>query len=440
MAEKIKNPFIHSHDDDCDHGHHHHDHEPFEPTDPAQKSLADAMRVSFGILKVIMVLMLIAYLATGVFTVEPQEKVVRLQFGKIVGDRGGQVYEQGWYVGWPYPIEEKVKVPITKRTVSINKAFWYEGGDTDTAGQARGGPLNPERDGSLLTGDANIVHGRFEVYYSINDVIAFVENVGMPSPGDMSAADELVRNVAEQGIVYAAARVEADDFIKGVFSQGSATERMQTVLDTLNAGIKIESMVLARSEAPVTVKPAYNLVTNAESERGQKLSAARQQQTTLLNEAAGEAHEELFKLVQSYELAQSAGETDKAEKLAQVIDTAFDQLRLPDEYGGAAIGGEASRLISEANTYRTETVEKVKSEANSFRTLLANYREAPALFMSRERQRAREEIFTGDVETVYNNGGQLYLEINTDPSLARQREQKRLEDEDRIAREKAMNQ
>lgn len=439
MAEKIKNPFIHSHDDDCDHGHHH-DHEPFEPTDPAQKSLADAMRVSFGILKVIMALMLIAYLGTGVFTVEPQEKVVRLQFGKIIGDRGGQVYEQGWYVGWPYPIEEKVTVPITKRTVLINKAFWYEGGDTDSGGQARGGPLNPERDGSLLTGDANIVHGRFEVYYTIADVVAFVENVGMPKPGDMSAADELVRNAAEQGIVFAAARLEADDFIKGTFSQSSAIDRMQTVLDTLDAGIKIESMVLARSEAPVTVKPAYNMVTNAESERGQKLSAARQQQTTILNEAAGEAHDELFKLVQAYELAQSAGETEKAEQLAQVIDNAFDQLRLPDEYGGAAIGGEASRLISEANTYRTETVEKVKSEANSFRTLLANYREAPELFTSRERQRLREELFKGDVETVYNNGGQLYLEINTDPELARKREQQRLEDADRIARENAANQ
>jgi len=397
------------------------------------------MRVSFGILKVIMALMLLAYLATGVFTVEPQEKVVRLQFGKIIGEGDGQVYQQGWYVGWPYPIEEKVTVPITQRSVLIRDAFWYEAGDTNTGGQARGGPLNPERDGSLLTGDANIVHGRFKVDYVVNDVVAFVENVGMPGPGDMSAADELVRFVAEQGIVFATAQAQADDFIKKTFNRSAATERMQAALDSLGAGIGIVRLVIDDSQAPVSVRPAYTLVTNAESERSQKLSAARQQRTTLLNEAAGEAHDALFKLVQGYELARSAGETDKAEQLARVIDTAFDQLRLPAEYGGAAIGGEASRLISEANTYRTETVEKVKSEANSFRTLLANYREAPALFTSRERQRVREAIFTGDVETVYNNAGQLYLELNTDPDLARKREQKRLEDEDRIARENAEN-
>lgn len=427
MAEKIKNPFIHTHDDECDHGHHHHDHEPFEPTDPAQKSLADAMRVSFMILKAIMFLMLVFYACTGIFTVQPQEKVVRLQFGKIVGAGEGKVYEQGWYVGWPYPIEEKVKVPITQRSVSIRNAFWYDNTTMDRDAQAYAGPLNPEKDGSLLTGDANIVHGRFEVYYTINDVIGFVENVGMPKPGDMSAADTLVKNVAEQGIVYAASQVHADDFIKGTLNRSAAISRMQTVLDELGAGIRIESLVVADSEAPLVVKPAYNLVTNAESERGQKISAARQQSVSLLNESAGEAHDALFKLVQEYELAQSAGDTQAAEKLALTIDDAFDQLRLPPELGGAQIGGEASRLISEANTYRTTTVEKVKSEANSFTSSIEEYRKAPALFASLERERMREAIFTGDVETLYSNAGQLYLELNTDPAVAREREQKRLQ-------------
>ncbi len=428
MAEKIKNPFIHSHDDGCEHGHHHHhhDHEPFEPSDPAQKSLADAMRVSFMILKTIMFLMLIAYLCTGIFIVEPQQKVVRLRFGEIVGAGEGKVYEQGWHLGWPYPVEEKIAVPTTEQNIRIYKAFWYETNATDTAGNPRGGPLNPEKDGSLITSDANIVHGRFEVYYEINDVIAFIENVGMPKPSDFSQADKLVESVAEQGIVYATAQISADDFIKSQLSRAKIANRMQEVLDSMDTGIKITKVNIKGNEAPLVVKPAYALVTNAESERGQKISAARQERTSLLNETAGEAHEALFKLVQEYELAQSAGQTDKAEQLAQVIDTAFDELRLPAEYGGTQIGGEAARLISEANTYRTETVERIKSEANSFVQLLSKYREAPKLFISRESEQAREEIFSGDVETLYNNSGQLYLEINTDPEISRKREQERI--------------
>lgn len=437
MAEKIKNPFIHSHDDDCDHDHHH-DHEPFEPADPAQKSLADAMRVSFMILKVIMVAMLIFYASTGIFTVEPQQQVVRLQFGKIIGENEGLVYDQGWYVGWPYPIEEKIKVPTTQRNVTLLNAFWYEPGGRNSQ------QLNPEKDGSLLTGDANIVHGRFTVYYTIDNVIDFVKNVGLVKPGDpryhytvethpMIFADDLVTSVAEQGIVYAAARVQADEFIKGTFSRSAAIERMQDALDELNAGIKIDRLNVDKSEAPVAVQPAYNDVTNAESERSQKINTARQQYTNLLTTAAGEAHEPLFALVREYELAQSAGKTEDAEALSQKIDQAFDTLRVPAEMGGAAIGGEASRLISEANTFRTETVERVKSEANSFRTLLSKYREAPGLFTSREWQQARETIFTGDIETLYNNGGQIYLELNSDPAIARKREQDRLEKAERDA-------
>jgi modulator of FtsH protease HflK len=434
MVEKIKNPFVHSHEDDSDH---HHDHEHFEPTDPAQKSLADAMRVSFMILKVIMVAMLIFYASTGIFTVKSQEQVVRLQFGEIVGEDEGLVYSQGWYVGWPYPVEEKVIVPITPRSVVIQNAFWYEAGSVNT-GLINGQPLNPEKDGSLLTGDANIVHGRFTVYYTIDNVIDFVTNVGLVKPGDsryqgaeetypLIFADDLVAGIAEQGIVYAAARVRADDFIKGTFGRSAAIQRMQSTLDGLGSGIRIDRLAVDKHVAPLAVQPAYSSVTNAQSERGQKVNAARQQRTNLLTTAAGEAHEPLFNLIREYELAQSSGDTEAAGVLSQKIDTAFDQLRMPEELGGTAIGGEASRLISEANTYRTETVERVKSEANSFRTLLSKYREAPELFASREWQQAREVIFTGDVETLYNNGGQLYLELNADPEISRQREKDRLE-------------
>ncbi len=445
MAEKIKNPFIHSHDDDCDHDHHH-EHEPFEPADPAQKSLADAMRVSFMLLKIIMVAMLVFYASTGIFRVESKEQVVRLQLGEIVGEDDGLVYEQGWYIGWPYPIEEKIVVPIDPQNVVIQNTFWYEAGAV-TTGLQRGQPLNPEKDGSLLTGDANIVHGRFTVYYTIDNVIDFVKNVGLVKPGDlryqyapeiypMIFADELVTSVAEQGIVYAAARVRADDFIKGKLKRAVAVDRMQAALDGLGAGIKIDRLAVDKHVAPLAVQPSYSSVTNAESERSQKINAARQQRTSLLTTAAGEAHDQLFALVREYELARSASTpeaAEMAEALSLEIDTAFDQLRMPAERGGDAIGGEASKLISEANTYRTETVERVKSEAASFRTLLSKYREAPELFASREWQQAREVIFTGDVETLYNNGGQIYLELNADPEISRQRETDRLEKAERDA-------
>ncbi len=424
MAEKIKNPFIHSHDDDCDHDHGH-SHEPFEPADPAQQSLADAMRVSFGILKLIMILLLLFYAFSGTFAVKPQEQVVRTWFGKIIGEEGEEVYKQGWYLGAPYPFEQKIKVPITQRSVSIRSAFWYEVTERQAAltpDQLTGGPLNPEKDGSLLTGDANIVHGRFQVNYKINNAVDFVENVG-----DVAFADELVTNIAEQGIVYAVAQVKADDFINSQLNSSAAIQRMQRVLDKLQTGITIEDLLIRDSTPPLAVRKAYFLVTDADSEKGQKISAARQQRTTLLNEAAGEAHGPLFEMVKAYELARSVNDAQQSEALDQQIATAFSQLRTPAESGGAVIGGEASELINQANTYRTEVVEQVKAEANSFVSQLDRYRESPNLTSTRMWQKAREKIFTGDVETFYTSTGQTQIITNVDPAVSRKREQDRIE-------------
>src|SRR5690348_12096254 len=102
MAQKMRNPFVHHHDHghDHDHGHgdhdhgdghdHHHGegdgdgHEPggngrarFEELDPAQQSLADALRVSFGVLKAIMVVLLILYAFSGFFSVGNNEVALR---------------------------------------------------------------------------------------------------------------------------------------------------------------------------------------------------------------------------------------------------------------------------------------------------------------------------------------------------------------------------
>ncbi|HEX7010798.1 MAG TPA: hypothetical protein VF184_12515, partial [Phycisphaeraceae bacterium] len=130
MTQQIKNPFLHQHDhhhhhdDGHDHDHEHgHDHH-LEELDPAQQSLSDALRVSFLILKAVMVVLLVLYLFSGVFSVtEGQEQAVRLRFGRIVGRPGQQVYERGWHLGLPYPIERVIKVPVAPRQVSLANAF-----------------------------------------------------------------------------------------------------------------------------------------------------------------------------------------------------------------------------------------------------------------------------------------------------------------------------
>lgn len=330
---QVKNPFIHSHDHDHDHhGHHHHHHDDdfhVDELDPAQQSLSDALRVSFFILKVIMVILLVAYLCSGIFRVEETQRALRLRFGQIVGQPGEQVLGPGWHVGLPYPIEQVIKVPINQKTLDINKAFWYEVTDQDLGKTAeelagRAGPLNPEKDGSLVTGDANIVHARWQVTYKIASPVDYARNVG-----SMQLADELVTNAAEQGVVHAIAQAKADDIIRKQLSRSAAISRMQDVLgQELETGIEIESLSLTLSEMPLSVRSAYQAVINAESEKAQKIETAQQERSKVLGETAGESRDQLYALVKAYEQARSAGPADIADRLDAQLRGVLSHLRL----------------------------------------------------------------------------------------------------------------
>jgi len=79
-----------------------------EQLDPAQQSLAEALRVSFGILKAALVLALVAYAFSGTFSVGSNEVALRLRFGDYVGGPGQRVLERGTYLAAPFPLEQVV--------------------------------------------------------------------------------------------------------------------------------------------------------------------------------------------------------------------------------------------------------------------------------------------------------------------------------------------
>ena len=330
---------------------------PPEPPDPGQQSLADALQFSFVALKAIMVLLLIGYAFSGVFPVDEQEVAVRLRFGEIVGE--DRIYQQGWHFGLPVPIEDRVEVSTASQTVTVRDAFWYELTENqETLTRAERAqqitqPLNPEVDGSLLTGDANIVHGRFTAAFRVpgddaEAVINFVQNVG-----DMDRARELVLAAVEQGAVYAAAQSTADDFINNAERvRILARQRAQQVLDAMQTGLRIDTLS-ATTDMPNAVIQAFNAVSEAESQRGKLIDEARQEATQTLGATAGEAAEGLFDLVRAYELARSAQDQVLAPQLDALLSYVFDRLRVPvavpgllelvRDYGEARAEGDDTR-------------------------------------------------------------------------------------------------
>jgi regulator of protease activity HflC (stomatin/prohibitin superfamily) len=391
--------------------------------DPAQQSLAEALRVSFGILKLAMFALLVAYAFSGTFSVGSNEVALRLRFGDYVGDPGNRVLERGTYLAAPFPIEQIVKVDTRPAALSLDQEFWFETGSEDT-GLSRGQlqsrnarPLNPLRDGSLITGDSNIVHAKWTLTWRVTDPVAFLDNIGSKKDGA-----EFVRLVAQQGIVQAVSQQTADDLLRGIVNRELAIGLMQRRLDAARSGLSIDQLTLDKVTAPMRVAASFDAVTTAESERAGLIVSAQQQRARILGETAGEAHQPLLGLIEAYEVATERGDAAAVAATQQSIDGAIETLSV----NGVPLGGEVSRVINAAKTYRTQIVERVASESQAFQELLPQYERNPRLVLSKLWEDARESILTGDVETFYTVAGQLELQLNRDPALQKERQKEQL--------------
>ena len=404
--------------------------------DAAQQSLAEALRVSFAILKLAMAALLIAYAFSGTFSVGSNEVALRLRFGDYVGDPGNRVLERGTYLAAPFPIEQVVKVDTRPSSLVLDKEFWFETTAQEsglTRRQLQGQkalPLNPLRDGSLISGDSSIIHAKWTLTWRVSDPVAFLTNVG-----SKQLAGDIVRLVAQQGIVHAVAQLAADDLLRGIVNRELAVGLMQDRLDGMRSGLVIDQLALDKVSAPMRVAGSFDAVTSAESDRAGRIVAAQQERARILGETAGEASSAILEAMSAYEQAVERADDEGARSLQAKIDAGLADLR----FGDTPIGGEVARIINTSKTYRTQIVERVGSEAQSFELLLPQYERNPRLVLAKLWEDARETILTGDVETFYTVPGQLELQLNRDPELQKERQKEQLRSKKRLQKEAQSN-
>ncbi len=396
---------------------------PAAAADPAQRALAEALRLSFGILRLLLVGLVIAYGFSGLFSVGSNEVALRLRFGDYVGSPGEQVLERGTYLAAPFPIEQVITIDTRPQSLELDRDFWYETGLAERGRTAaerrrfRSGPLDPTRDGSLITADLNIVHARWTVTYRVADPVAYLTNVGDPE-----LARDLVRCTVAQGIVHAVARLPADDLLRAAINRDAAAAIARERLAAMATGLTVDQLALEEVAVPASVADSFEAVTSAETGRAQQIVAAERQRAKILGETAGEASPRLLALIDAFERATAAGLVSEAAALEREIETAIDELRVD----ALPIGGEVAGLINAAKTHRARVVEQVRADREAFTRLLPEYDRHPRLVQAMLREACRAAIFTGDVETFYTTPGRLELQLNRDPAVQKQRQQERM--------------
>lgn len=400
--------------------------------DPANQSLADALKLVFKGLQLAMLALAVAFVFSGLGSVKQNQKGIKLLFGKPVGDE----LESGFHFSFPYPMGELVRIDGGNVALEISDSFWPRLTPEQSklsieqlAGQGKPS-LKPGDDGSLLTADSNIVHTQWTVHYT------------RAKPGDyirhVFTDDErnIVKAAVERGIVRAVSGVKIDDLLKQSASdQASVAVRAQEVaqetLDELRSGIKLDKLTLLQKVPPFAVYSKFSSVQSAEQTASQRRDQALTEARNTLNAMAGVAHDAIIEQIDLYEQAVNKGDQPAQEKALAVIDDLLlgREVAIGDKVIPARlVSGEVTRIINEAKQYSSSIAEQRRGELAAFRAKLAQFRANPDLVIYREWADAMGQFLDKPIVEAFRvpaGTDMLELFIGRDPAFLKEADRAR---------------
>jgi membrane protease subunit HflK len=222
---------------------------------------------------VVIGLIVIIFLASSVFTVNPEEVGVIQRFGKFT-----RTVSPGLNFKLPFGIETVKKVPIERQ---LKEEFGFR---TKTAGiRTTYDPRAFREESLMLTGDLNAADVEWIVQFRISDPYKFLFKVrnAIKTFRDMNEA--IMREVVgDRSIneVLTVGRVEIGNTV---------TTKLQELCDQYETGIKVDQIVLQDVNPPDPVKPAFNEVNEAQQEREKLINQARSEYNKIIPKAKGDA-------------------------------------------------------------------------------------------------------------------------------------------------------
>ncbi len=357
--------------------------------DVAGKSLSEALRISFVILKIIMIVLVILFLASGLRTVAPDEEAIVLRFGKIRGIGEKRLLGPGLHLILPYPIHKIVKIPIKKKVNLAINSFWYFQTSLDLESTTKrrvspSEPLNPLRDGYCITrsgkqsaaiggmggNDYNIVHSKWQLTYQIVDPESFFKNIYVEDvkPGQdyfdaiTKSINPLLQAVFNDAVVTAMVHYTIDEALSSQdrIPDHVAKLMQQKLTHQIHSGIKVVSVQLNDMEPPRQVNLAFQALNKASQQSETAISQAKTYAENTLNEAAGSIARQLHSTLRD----ETVSEQEKELLWSQAA-------------------GAAQAKIARARAYATKVVENAEADAEYLHKILPEYRKWPELVIHR---------------------------------------------------------
>jgi len=298
-----------------------------------------------GISLIILIGMIVAaviWLASGVFTVDPDEEASLRLFGKYNNTAGSGL---NWW--WPSPVGQRDVVQVTQtRTLELGFRSGTEGTASVTLVSV---------EAQMITGDENIVDVGAVIQYKISDLRDYLFEVD--DPGDLDRGvtvgrpdGRTLRDIAETSLRQVVGARTIDDALTEGREQIQEDTRlqMQTILTNYSAGISIISVLLQNVNPPEEVRDAFEDVVVAQEEK---------------------------------------------ERLRNLAD-AYEADQLPRAQG------EAARIVEQAEGFRQGRIALAQGEADGFKKLLEGYLNSKDVTRQRLYLEAMEIILPGTTKFV----------------------------------------
>jgi len=403
-----------------------------EKLDAASKYLSEALGLSFVILKAIMILLVILFLAFGFKMIDSDEQAIVLRFGKIRGSGEDRILGPGLHWVFPYPIDEIVRIQVEKKINLPVNSFWYFQSDRELLGEIDASkyirpntPLSPIMDGYCITrsetqsvatsgdtgSDYNIIHSKWQITYKIDNPERFFRNVYIEEvkPGE-SYADVITKSISpmlerlvESSVVTAMVNYTIDEALS---SQDRIPKHVQKLLqdklDTIESGIVVVSALLTDITWPRQTNYAFQAAITASQKSQTAINEAYIEAENMLNEVAGPVSSELLAMLHDDNLSDQEKQNSPLWK---------------------RLSGAAQEQIAGSKAYKTKLVETAKANADYLHRILPEYRKRPKLVIQKIYQDAIEQVFNDADEkmiiqpTSGAKGREVRIQLNRDPQI-----------------------
>jgi membrane protease subunit HflK len=243
----------------------------------------------------------LGWLATGLYTVQPKEVGLNLLFGRYIGTVG-----PGLNVNWPYPIGDHIKVPVLDtHTLEIG----VPGAEMVTRG------ARPLAEGLMLTGDDNIVDIDFTVQWQVDPLRPqdYAFNIEDPEGTIRAVAEAVMREVVGRRDIIDIITKDREAIALEVRAQ------MQKILDSYKAGVQIQIVNLNKDAPPPEVTAAFQDVQAASIDRETMQNQAATYASKVVPEAKGAATQ-ITQAAEGYRTRTVAEARGAASRFDQVYD------------------------------------------------------------------------------------------------------------------------